>query len=162
MGYAPPLTSQTRRESNPMSLDPIFEPLRQMPAPNFDDIAAARERMASLQSFLPRRQSATVAFEDRTIDGPSGKLKVRVYDPHGGGARGALLYLHGGGFVVGDLDSEHSQCIDHAEQAGCVVVSVDYRLAPEFPFPAAHDDAWAALAWLVAHADELRFDPERL
>src|SRR5258705_10212076 len=145
-----------------MSLDPIFEPLRQMPAPNFDDIPAAREHIASVQASLPRRQSATVAFDDRTIDGPSGKLEVRVYDPQGSGARGALLYLHGGGFVVGDLDSEHSQCIDHAEQAGCVVVSVDYRLAPESPFPAAHDDAWAALGWLVAHAAELRIDPERI
>jgi acetyl esterase/lipase len=145
-----------------MRLDPVFEPLRQIPAPDFDDLPAARRQMASMQALLAPRRSATVSFDDRTIDGPSGKLKIRVYDPQGGGRRGALLYLHGGGFVVGDLDSEHPQCIDHAEQAGCVVVSVDYRLAPEFPFPAAHDDAWTALSWLVANADELRVDPDRL
>ena len=145
-----------------MSLDPVFEPLRQLPPPDFDDMPAVRKTMASMQALLPRRQSPTVTFDDRTIDGPAGKIKVRVYDPEGRGKRGALLYLHGGGFVVGDLDTEHPQCIDHAERAGCVVISVDYRLAPEFPFPAAHDDAWAALAWLVANADPLRVDPNRL
>jgi len=145
-----------------MSLDPVFEPLRQIPRPDFDDIPAARARMASMQALMPPRQSATVDFEDREIDGPGGKLAIRVYDPRVRGQTGALVYFHGGGFMVGDLDTEHSQCLDHAEEAGCVVVSVAYRLAPEFPFPAAHEDAWAALRWVAANADALRVDPERL
>ena len=145
-----------------MSLDPVFEPLRQIPRPDFDDIPAARARMASMQALLPRRESPTVGFDDREIDGPGGKMPIRVYDPRGRGQRGALVYFHGGGFMVGDLDTEHSQCMDHAEQAGCVVVSVAYRLAPEFPFPAAHDDAWAALQWVTANAHALRVDPDRI
>jgi acetyl esterase len=72
--------------------------------------------------------------------------------------RGALLYFHGGAFILGNLDSEHDICIDYAEGAGCVVVSVDYRLAPEHPFPAAHEDGWAVLRWLVDHANEFGVD----
>ncbi|MGH7897808.1 MAG: alpha/beta hydrolase, partial [Candidatus Binatia bacterium] len=145
-----------------MALDPVFAPLRQIPRPDFDDIPAARARAASMQALLPLRRSAAVAFDDREIDGPGGKIRIRVYDPNERGRTGALVYFHGGGFMVGDLDTEHSQCLDHAEDAGCVVVSVAYRLAPEFPFPAAHDDAWAALGWVVANADALGVDPERI
>jgi len=145
-----------------MSLDPVFEPLRQMPPPDFADLPAVRARMASMQAMLPRRRSANVSFGDREIDGRDRKIKIRVYEPKRRGRGGALLYFHGGGFVVGDLDTEHPQCLDHAEHAGCVVVSVDYRLAPEFPFPAAHEDGWTALHWLAANAKTLGVDPARI
>jgi acetyl esterase len=145
-----------------MNLDPVFEPLRKMPPPDFGDIPAARAQMASMQAMLPPRRSADVSFDDRVIEGGGGKIKIRVYEPKHGGHRGALLYFHGGGFVVGDLDTEHSQCLDHAEHAGCIVVSVDYRLAPEFPFPAAHEDGWTALGWLAANAKTLGVDPDRI
>ena len=145
-----------------MRLDPEFEPLRQMPPPDFNNIKAARARMVSMQALIPLRQSSSVKFDDRAIPGPAGDLQVRVYTPDDGGKKGALLYFHGGGWVVGDLDTEHSQCIDHAEKARCVVISLDYRLAPEFPFPAAHEDAWAALRWVVENASKLGVDPERI
>ena len=145
-----------------MKLDPVFEPLRQIPPPDFADIPGARTRMASMQALLPQRRTEAVTFDDRTIEGPGGAIKIRVYQPKRAGRRGALLYFHGGGFVFGDLDTEHPQCLDHAEHAGCVVVSLDYRLAPEFPFPAAHEDGWAALRWLSANAGTLGVDRDRL
>ena len=75
---------------------------------------------------------------------------------------GALLFFHGGGFVVGNLDIEHERCADYAEKGRCVVVSVDYRLAPEFPFPAAHEDGREALNWLAGQAAALGIDGTKL
>ena len=91
-------------------------------------------------------------------------VPVRVYTPSGSGGRPlpGTLYLHGGGFTVGDLDSEHSSAARVAAEAETVVVSVDYRLAPEHPFPAGLDDCYAALLWMTANADELGVDPDRL
>jgi acetyl esterase len=143
-------------------LDPVFAPLRDIPAPDFDNISAARAAMSAMQASLPRRQSSCVVFEDRTIKGIAERITIRTYIPRERRKRGALLYFHGGAFMVGNLDSEHSRCLDYAENAGCVVISVDYRLAPECPFPAAHDDAWCTLLWLVGNADELGVDPSRI
>jgi acetyl esterase len=103
-----------------------------------------------------------VSTADRSIPGPAGDLPVRVYTPDGEGPFGVLVYYHGGGWVIGSLDTH-----DHLSRAGClgggcVVVSVDFRLALEQTFPAAVDDAWAALEWIAEHAAELGGDPERL
>ena len=93
-------------------------------------------------------------------------LGVRIYHPLGadGSAEGlpVLIYFHGGGFVLCDLDSHDSCCRRLANGAGAVVVSVDYRLAPEFPFPAALDDAWVATEWVARNVRELGGDPARL
>jgi acetyl esterase len=95
-----------------------------------------------------------VPFEDRAVPGPAGRIGVRVYS--GGGADApALVYFHGGGWVIGSLDTHHGVCATLAQEAGCTVVSVDYRLAPEHPFPAALDDAWAATVWASEHPAEL-------
>ena len=72
-----------------------------------------------------------------------------------------LVYFHGGGWVLGSLDTHHGVCATLARLAGCVVVSVDYRLAPEHRFPAALDDAWAATTWVAEHAEELGGRPAR-
>lgn len=96
-------------------------------------------------------------------DGTS--LKARIYSSHSleeGGKRPALLYFHGGGYVVGSLDSHDSLCRALAVMADCVVVSVGYRLAPEFRFPTAAEDALDAWNWLLANADELGIDAQRL
>lgn len=96
--------------------------------------------------------------------GPGGNLALRFYRPRtgsGGRALPALVYFHGGGWVVGDLDTHDHLCRYLAGRAGAVVIAVDYRLAPEHPFPAAYDDAVAATRWLLAHAAELALDPER-
>ena len=102
--------------------------------------------------------------EDRAIPGPGGDLPVRIYWPTApaGDPPGVLVWLHGGGWVIGDLDTADGSARALAEGAGVVVVSVDYRLSPEHVAPAAIDDAAAALEWTVAHADELGVDPRRV
>jgi acetyl esterase len=99
---------------------------------------------------------------DRAIDGAGGPLGLRVYTPRGEAPRGIVVYYHGGGYVLGDLDGYDNVCRQLSEDAGAVVVSVDYRLAPEHPFPAAVDDAWAAFEWVAAHAAELCCDDARI
>jgi acetyl esterase len=101
-------------------------------------------------------------IEDRVVPGPAGDIPVRVYVPEGEGPCGVLVWYHGGGFVIGDLDTADATGRDLATEAGCVVVSVDYRLAPEHRYPAAADDAWAVLRWVADHAAELGGDPARL
>jgi len=87
-------------------------------------------------------------IEDRRLPGPAGEIPVRVYTPEGAGA-GTLVYLHGGGWVIGSLDTHDGVCRALARRAACTVVSVDYRLAPEHHYPAAVVDAWAATAWAL-------------
>ena len=89
------------------------------------------------------------------IPGPAGEVPLRIYRPKAPGPHPLLLYLHGGGWVIGDLDTADAACRDLCETAGCLVVSVDYRLAPEHRFPAAVDDCYAALEWLAANGGEL-------
>jgi acetyl esterase len=130
-----------------------------------DPIAAAAEVRARLKAS--RRPAVPVAVgnvEDRTIPGPAGEIPVRIYHPLGAADTGlpVLVYFHGGGFVLCDLDSHDSCCRRLSNGIGAVVVSVDYRLAPEHPFPAAVDDAWAATEWVAAHAGDLGGDPARL
>ncbi len=106
-----------------------------------------------------------LAISDCCIPGPPGgpDLRVRVYQPaRDSDARGGLVYFHGGGFIAGDLDSEDSRCVHLARSAGCVVVSVDYRLAPEHRFPAPIDDSYAALVWTTSTAADLDVDPSRI
>ena len=103
--------------------------------------------------------------EDNVVfgNGPeSGTVPVRIY--RRGGIRRApvVVYCHAGGFALGNLDTDHRQCVELARRAGCAVVSVDYRLAPEHPYPAALDDAIAVLNWVVTNAAELDVDAARL
>ncbi len=105
---------------------------------------------------------ATVAAEERTIPGPGGEIPVRIYRPEGVEDPGICVYFHGGGFVIGNLDTHDRDCRILAEQAQCLVVSVDYRLAPEHPFPAAPDDCYAALEWVAEHGRSLGGDTSRL
>jgi len=96
---------------------------------------------------------------DWAIPGPAGDLPVRIYKPQVEGPRPILVYFHGGGWVVGDLDTQDMICRGLCHGAECIVVSVDYRLAPEHRFPAAVDDCYAALVWSAAHAGEIGGDP---
>jgi acetyl esterase len=102
------------------------------------------------------------AVEDRTIPGPESDIPIRVYTPEGQGPFGVLVFFHGGGWVIGDLETHDRECRLLCNGAGCLVVSVDYRLAPEHPFPAAVDDAFASLEWVGRNAAELGGDPSRL
>jgi acetyl esterase len=100
---------------------------------------------------------------DRAIDGKGGKIRIRVVWPaHEGGAIPALLYFHGGGFVVGGIETDDAFCRRLARLAGCAVVSVGYRLAPEHRFPAAIEDAEAAYRFLLEEGADLGIDPARI
>lgn len=100
--------------------------------------------------------------QDRTIEGPGGALRLRVYSPKGEGPHPVLVYYHGGGWVIGDLDTHDRECRILCNDTPCVVVAVDYRLAPEHPYPAAVEDAWAALRWVARNAAELGGDNRRI
>jgi len=116
----------------------------------------SRERARNVRALLyPKPKLPEGRIESRTIPGPAGNMAVRVIYPLSGEITGTLVYLHGGGWVVGDLESHEAHAIRLANRAGVVVLNVDYRLAPEHPFPAAADDAEAALQWASTHLDEL-------
>jgi acetyl esterase/lipase len=120
----------------------------------------ARRRMRDLprRSFHPE-----LRVQDRTIDGPVGPIDIRIYWPPTDHATPpVLVFFHGGGFIAGDLDTHDGTCRQHAVGADAVVVSVDYRLAPEHPYPAAVDDAWAATQWVAEHGSEIQADTSRL
>lgn len=137
----------------------------------FASIAAGNGNATEVRASLraSRRPPIPVPVrrvEERSIAGPGGELRLRMYFPlntdKSDGAPPVLIYFHGGGFALCDLDSHDSCCRRLANGIGAVVVSVDYRLAPEFPFPAAVEDAWAATEWVAAHVGELGGDPARL
>ncbi len=126
------------------------------------DWAADRAQLRTV-SRLALPVPVDVHVVNRRIPGPDGDLPVRVYRSYG--ARGVvpgIVYLHGGGFANGDLDTHDTACRALAVRSRCVVVAVDYRLAPEHRFPAAVDDATAAWSWVVDHADELVINPAAL
>jgi acetyl esterase len=111
------------------------------------------------QSAMAGRSQPIGAVRDLDVDG----LAARLYTPRGASAgTGLLVFLHGGGFMYGDLDSHDATCRLLAEEAGVRVLAVDYRLAPEHPFPAAYDDALTAYRWAVKNAETLGADPHRI
>jgi acetyl esterase len=122
----------------------------------------ARRQARLRVPLLAGEPEAVDRIEDVSVPGPRGPIGCRLYVPGGGNALPSLLYMHGGGWVVGDLDSHDSTCRALARRAGCMVLSVDYRLAPEHRFPAAVEDAWAALVWLDDSAASIGTDRDRL
>lgn len=124
--------------------------------------AARRQVVESLALFEDEEGEVVARVENRTIPGPAGEIPVRVYKPEGSGPFPLLVFFHGGGWVVCDLDTHDGACRSLVNGAGCVVVSVDYRLAPEHKFPAAPEDCYAATKWVADHAAEIGGDPSRL
>jgi acetyl esterase len=115
--------------------------------------------------FATQNQPAELAtVSNSQCQGPHGAIGLRIYRPDTAPTHnaGALMFYHGGGWVIGDLDTHDVLCRDLALQAQCVVIAVDYRLAPENPFPAAVDDAVAAFAWAADNAESLGIDPQRI
>ncbi len=104
------------------------------------------------------------AVDDRKIPGPAGPIPIRVYHDSDavGGARPVLAWFHGGGHVIGSLDTHDAIARNLCREAGCLVVSVDYRMGPEHPFPAAVEDCVAAVRWLAEHGGEIGADRERI
>jgi len=122
----------------------------------------ARAKLQALLAASPVPPAAIYSVEDRHIPGPAGQLPVRIYTPEAPRPMGVLVYYHGGGWVLGDLESHDNVCRALANGAGCVVVSVDYRLAPEHKFPAAPEDCYAATRWVAENAESLGADPSRV
>ena len=121
---------------------------------------ARRQYEARIALMAPAPEMASVV--ERSIDGPGGPLKLRIYTPFGDGVFPLMVFFHGSGFVLCSLDTHDGMCRHLAAGCGCVVVSVDYRLAPEHKFPKGPDDCLAATRWAAAHAGEIRADPERI
>jgi acetyl esterase len=122
----------------------------------------ARAKMAALMAASPAPPAPIYRVEDRHIAGPASQIKVRIYTPEGQPPMGVLVYYHGGGWVLGDLESHDGVCRALANGAGCLVVAVDYRLAPEHPFPAGAEDCYAATRWVVENAQSFGGDPSRI
>jgi acetyl esterase len=135
---------------------PPYPPLREIP------IEMLRKSLRDAAAARPRLEVDLAQVRDSTIPGPVGPLPVRIYTPRGAGPFPVVVYFHGGGFAVGDLDTQ--DMIPRAMAAGSdsVVMSVEYRLAPENKFPAAPDDAWAAVRWAFENASEIGGDPTKL
>ncbi|MFF0745232.1 alpha/beta hydrolase [Streptomyces sp. NPDC004111] len=136
--------------------------LDQIPALDWSlDPVTFRKQSAAALALLPvTTQLAKVS--QRTVPGPAGGIPVRVYHPSTDPGLPVTVFCHGGGFVIGDRDSHDALCRTTAKESGSIVVSVDYRLSPEHPFPAALEDGFAAYAWVRAHAGELGGDPARV
>jgi len=121
----------------------------------------ARESMRSRTAALgPFAEVAAVTEHRVPVTG--GEIAVRLYAPGGAGPHPALVFYHGGGWVIGDLYTHDGVCRTLTNAAGCIVASVDYRLAPEAKYPVAAEDSYAALLWIVANAARLGIDPRRV
>lgn len=146
----------------------VLDALEAMGAPSIADLTPeeAREQMDALLAVDSSIEVASV--EDRRIDGPEGEIPIRIYDPAGEPDDGEtepqppICYFHGGGWVLGDLESADPTCRKLATETGYPVVSVEYRLAPEHPFPAGLEDCYAALEWVAENAAEFGGDPDRI
>jgi len=122
----------------------------------------ARGKMQALLEARPVEPPPVYRVEDRHIPGPHGEIPIRIYTSEGRVPKGVLVYFHGGGWVLGSVTTHDVLCRSIAIAAGCIVVSVDYRLAPEHKFPAAPEDCYAATKWVAANAASFGGDPSRI
>lgn len=147
-----------------MQLLSAIQKVARMPAAETLPLARARTELLRQQLLVGGAQPVG-AVRDLEVDGAVGSLRARLYTPTerlGAGPTPTMLFLHGGGWMYGDLESHDPVCRFLAERSGVQLLAVDYRLAPEDKFPAAVEDANAAYRWLVEHADEVNADPSRL
>jgi acetyl esterase len=150
-----------------MALDPqvrkVLDDLEALGNPELDQLTPVEARELANAGFPPMAGPGAqdVTTTDRTIPGPTGPIPIRVYTPTSGAApRPVVVFFHGGGWVIGNIETHDGACRDLTSDSGAVLVSVDYRLAPEHRFPAAVEDCYAALEWVHAHADEIGGDPD--
>ena len=129
-----------------------------------DDYHASRAAYAGTTARYRHESGPLATVSDQTFAGPAGAVPVRIYVPatNAPGPLPCLVFFHGGGWVVGDLDTHDHVCRHLAHGAGVCVIAVDYRLAPEHPFPAGFDDCLAAVRWAAANAARLNIDPQQL
>lgn len=149
------------------NLDPGIQAYLKLANELFDDddgasIEDQRQAYLELCNAFARPHPEGVKALDRTIKAGGIEIPLRVYRPAASGALPAVLFFHGGGWVLGDLDSHDSIAADLCSRTGAIVVAVHYRLAPEHPFPAAFDDCYAALSHVAGHAADFGVDPARI
>ena len=154
-----------------MPLHPLFrEMLGQaggQPPPDATPLTVQDERKAA-DGMMPgllalsEEGPAVAEVRDRMVLGPVGEFPVRVFTPEGTGPFPVYVCIHGGGWWMGNIAMTESECRHIVRDAGCVVVSIDYHLAPEHKFPIPAEDCYAATTWVVEHAAELAIDPERI
>jgi len=138
---------------------------RQVPPTHTLPVAEARALYKNRRSFTQPAPPDVASVTELQADGPHGPIALRHYRPLGSHAQAvlpALVFFHGGGWVIGDLDTHDTLCRQLANGSGCAVVSVDYRMGPEHRFPAAVDDSTAATRWVQRHAADLRIDAARV
>lgn len=141
-------------------MDPELEAFIPLfPRADLTDPIVERKNFHALAASIPPPDTSHLQVEDVVVPADPG-VPVRIYRPQD--ARGAIIWLHGGGFVMGDLETEHPWAARLADVSGTTVISVGYRLAPENPYPAALDDVHAVLTWAAGNAAELGIDPERI
>jgi acetyl esterase/lipase len=141
-----------------VDMNPELEPfIPLLPDVDMSDAVAARGIYVELAASKPAADTTGMEIEDRMVPADP-DVPVRIYRPRE--AHGAVIWMHGGGWMMGTLDTEHAWASRVADGSGAVVISVGYRLAPEHPFPAAHDDVYAVLTWTAEHAAELGIDPD--
>lgn len=149
-----------------MALDPkaryVLDLMAAANRPPLHTLSPQAARAALDLSALAGPAHNVARVEERSIAGAGADLRARFYVPDAEGPLGVLVYFHGGGWVLGDLDAVDVPCRHLANRARCLVVSVDYRLAPEHRFPSAAEDAYAAVCWVHAHAASLNVDPARI
>lgn len=153
-----------------MPLDPVvkafLDQLAQVPGPKTWEMSApeARASFDGMMELVGPKDVPIGKVVNQTVPGPDGDIPIRIYTPvaAGGEPLPALIFFHGGGFVIGDLETHDGLCRLLANEASCRVIAVDYRLAPEHKFPAAIDDAYAATSWIEANAASLGVDANRL
>ena len=158
-------------KANAITLDPaaraLLDLIRERGEPSYHTLPAAvaramyRERRTVTQPEPPPT-SAFAEIRELTFPGPAGRLRARLYRPRDEALSPALVYFHGGGWTLGDLDTHDTLCRELALASGCAIVAVDYRLGPEQRFPAAVDDAIAATRWVASEAAALGLDAARL
>jgi acetyl esterase len=153
-----------------MPLDPLvkafLDQASAMPRPKMWDmpLSMSRHSFAQMMTMMGPHDVPVGKIQNITIPGPAGDIRARVYAPIAGGGESlpAMVFFHGGGFVVGDLDTHDGLCRLIAHEGGFVVVAVDYRLAPENKWPAPLDDAIAATRWIFTNAPSLGIDAGRI
>jgi acetyl esterase len=148
-----------------MPLDPqaraLLDQMAAMPPIHSQSVAEARQTVTALAQMTGEPEPVA-RVENRTIPGPLGDIPVRIYAPEGRGPLPVLVFFHGGGWVICNLETHDGLCRQLANAVGCMVVSVDYRLAPEHRFPAAAEDAYAATRWVADNAAAIGADPARV
>jgi acetyl esterase len=157
------MTTPLRTELDPEAVE-VIEEIEAAGVPEWSAMSVESARRVEDEVFSGGDPPAVEFVRDLAIPGPGGEIPIRVYrDANDSDVpRPVLVYYHGGGWVLGTLDSIDGVCRRLAHRGECVVVSVDYRLAPEHPFPAAVEDAFAALRWTADNADAFGGDPDRL